>query len=77
MKHTISFLFLGAALFITGWVIRYKIGERKFKRRGMAGLEYFPSYRFALVTRFLEGVAGAIAKICMVVGMALVIYYFL
>ena len=77
MKHSIIFLIGGCALFVIGVALRLKIGQRRFRRRGVAGLEYFPSYRRALVTRFLEGIVGAAAKLFMIVGALLVAYYFL
>lgn len=59
---------VGLALIITGWAIRYKINQRRFYRRGPAGLEWFSSYRRAVLTRFIEGLAGILGKLLIFFG---------
>lgn len=41
-------------LFISGIVILYVIGRRRFNRRNLAGLETFNSYGTVVFVRFLE-----------------------
>jgi hypothetical protein len=44
----------GISLLLAGAAIRYKIGKRRFNRRNLAGLEWFSSYRRAVLTRLVE-----------------------
>jgi hypothetical protein len=66
-------IFSGPALIALGLAIRYKIAKRKFLRRSMTGLEYFPSYGAAIVTRFVEGLARLVAFVMIVVGIVLLL----
>lgn len=41
-------------LLITGLMILYFIGKRRFNRRGIGGNEYYSSYHQALITTVIE-----------------------
>ena len=64
-------IFIGPVLILIGCAIRFKIAKRKFLRRSMTGLEYFPSYSAALVTRFVEGFARVVATLMILAGIVL------
>jgi hypothetical protein len=73
MIHPLFSEILGVILLLTGLAIRYKIAQRKFYRRGPAGLEWFSSYRRAVLVRFAEGLAGIFAKIFILMGILLIL----
>lgn len=43
-------------LLITGLLILYFVGKRRFNRRGIGGNEYYSSYHQALITTVFEGI---------------------
>jgi len=55
-------------LFITGIVILYIIGRRRFNRRGVAGLETFSSYGMAVFIRLLEAFFRLLAWAMLLAG---------
>lgn len=55
-------------LLIAGIIIRYIIGQRRFKRRGLGGLQHFNNYFIALITLFIEWVGSIIAMLMMLIG---------
>ena len=57
----------GAAMFIAGCFINYKIGRRRFDRRAITGVEVFRSYRHQLSSRLFE-------RIAKIIGYALIIF---
>jgi hypothetical protein len=63
--------FVGPVLILIGCAIRFKIAKRKFLRRSMTGLEYFPSYSAAVVTRLVEAMARAVATLMILAGVVL------
>jgi hypothetical protein len=66
--HNIHHLTIYAViLLVTGLLLRYIIGKRRFNRRGVAGLQYFKSYGTALFTTILERVVNIIATL-MIIG---------
>ena len=44
------------AILWTSIIIRFVIGWRRFKRRGVGGLQHYPNYVTAIVTQFIEWV---------------------
>ena len=68
--HLPSF-FIGPVLILIGLAIRFKIAKRKFLRRSMTGLEYFPSYSAAIVTRFVEALGRVVATLMILAGVIL------
>lgn len=44
----------GLIVLLAGIVIRYIINVRKFKRRGISGLQHFNNYFTAVITLFSE-----------------------
>jgi hypothetical protein len=63
----------GIFLVVTGIVVCYKIGKRRFNRRNLAGLEWFPSYSRAVLTRLAEGLFGLLAKLMILTGLLLLL----
>jgi hypothetical protein len=53
----------GIFLLVAGAAVQYKIGKRRFSRRSLAGLEWFSSYRRAVLTRLVEGLFSLLAKL--------------
>ena len=41
-------------LIVTGLMIRYLINRRRFNRRGIGGLQHFPSFGVGLLTTLIE-----------------------
>ncbi len=70
--HLLS-IFTGPALMALGLAIRYRIAKRKFLRRSMTGLEYFPSYGAAIITRVVEGLARLVATLMIMAGIVLLL----
>lgn len=54
-------------LFAVATYGRFKINERKFERRNIAGLEQFESYGQAVRTKIGEGVISFVAGVCQLV----------
>ncbi|MFD2871957.1 hypothetical protein ACFS5N_05725 [Mucilaginibacter ximonensis] len=66
--HTIIY---GSLLLGIGLFVRYLIGKRKFQRRGVAGLQQFPSYGYGVVIRFMETLILFIGNLCLLGGLLL------
>jgi hypothetical protein len=62
-----AFTVMGAAVGLAAWA-RFRINERRFLRRTIAGSERFPSYANAVFTRFWEGIAIRLASVVMVIA---------
>ena len=69
MPDPLNLIILGIVLISAGLAIRYKIRQRKFKRRSLAGLEWFPSYGKAVITRLWEGIAFFLAGLMIAAGL--------
>lgn len=63
----------GVGVIMIGLVIRFKIGKRRFSRRGMTGLEWFPSYGQAIITKLIEGLFMIIAKLLILSGILFIL----
>jgi hypothetical protein len=50
---------------------RYAIGRRRFNRRGMAGLQQFPTYGKAVFTTLWETVFLIIGNLCLLTALFL------
>ena len=64
----IIILIIGLFILVVGYLIRYIIGKRKFKRRAITGLEGFKGYNSALTSKFFERILLIIAKIFIIAG---------
>ncbi|HEY4325118.1 MAG TPA: hypothetical protein VGN20_14070 [Mucilaginibacter sp.] len=62
-------------LLLTAWglYVRYRIGRRRFCRRGIAGLQQFRSYRSALLIRLMESLINLLGAACIIAGAALIL----
>ena len=61
----------GLILSVIGLFIRYRIGKRRFNRRGMAGMQQFPTYRRAIVVTTLERLILFIGNLSLLAGLFL------
>jgi hypothetical protein len=64
-------------LLLVGILIRYQIGKRRFKRTNVAGLQLFPNYGTALLTRFFERLINFIGLLMIVTALFLILKRFL
>jgi len=71
--NTTSPKFWGLAFLITGTILLYHIGRRKFNRRGVGGLQHFRSYWIALLTVFMEWLIKWVAIALLAAGTFLLI----
>jgi len=51
--------------------VRYRIGRRRFNRRGIAGLQQFSSYRHFVVVTTIEMMVMIAANLCGLAGLFL------
>lgn len=65
MKTT---LLTGMIMTATGLFIRYQIGRRRFNRRGVAGLQQFPSYGKFIFISFVERFIYFTGTLCLLTG---------
>ena len=68
MKTT---LLTGMILTAVGLFIRYHIGRRRFNRRGIGGLQHFPTYGRFIFIMAVERVIYFIATIALLAGLFL------
>lgn len=61
----------GLLLLALRLLIRYRIGKRRFNRRGIGGVQHFNSYRRAVMTTFAEKLLLLIGDLLGVVGLFL------
>ena len=54
-----------------GLFIRYQISRRRFNRRGIGGLQQFPTYGRFIFTMAVEKVIYFIATLCLLAGLFL------
>ncbi|HVU97765.1 MAG TPA: hypothetical protein VHE34_21220 [Puia sp.] len=73
MIHFHHMVLHGLLLILIGLFIRFKVGQRRFKRRTVTGMELYSSYAKGVITRCLEGVAAFSGRILILVGLVLVI----
>ena len=52
-----------------GLFIRYQISRRRFNRRGIGGLQQFPTYGRFILTMAVEKVIYFIATLCLFAGL--------
>jgi len=64
---------LGILLLLFGLFLRYIIGRRKFNRRSIAGIQGFKSYSYAIITITIEKLANALAMLCILLAIILLI----
>jgi hypothetical protein len=64
---------LGILLLLFGLFLRYAIGRRRFNRRSIAGIQGFKSYSYAIVTLTIEKLANALAILCILLALILLI----
>lgn len=70
-KHHSYSLPVGLLLLALGLFIRYQIGRRRFNRRGICGLQQFPTYGRFLFTVMVERVVYTIGTLCLLAGIVL------
>ncbi|MET3501261.1 hypothetical protein ABIC45_002873 [Mucilaginibacter rubeus] len=58
-------------LFLTGLFIRYQISRRRFNRRGIGGLQQFPTYGRFIFTMAVERIIFFIGTLCLLTGLVL------
>lgn len=70
MLHFPGMEYIGMFLILLGIFMRWKVGQRRFKRRTITGVEWFPSSSFTMVilTRTLESLAVILGKVLILVG---------
>lgn len=61
----------GLLLLALGLFIRYHIGRRRFNRRGIGGLQQFPTYGRFIFTVTVERVIYFIGSLCLWAGLLL------
>ena len=61
----------GLLLLALGLFIRYHIGRRRFNRRGIGGLQQFPTYGRFICTVIVERVIYFIGSLCLWSGLFL------
>lgn len=79
MKHPVIIspafsMTIGSIMLIIGWIIRYRIGRRRFNRRNFAGVEVFSSYGKATVTRGFETFMRFLGGIFVFLGIIFIAY---
>lgn len=63
----------GIYLLIAGLVIRFIVGRRRFKRRGIGGLQHFNSYIVALIVMTIEWLFNLAGLLAIVLGVFLLV----
>ncbi|MFA6245456.1 MAG: hypothetical protein WC615_00855 [Mucilaginibacter sp.] len=58
-------------LIAIGLFIRYQIGRRRFNRRGIGGLQQFPTYGRFMFIMAVERVIYFIGTLCLLTGLVL------
>ena len=61
----------GLLLAALGLFIRYQIGRRRFNRRGVGGLQQFPTYGRFIFTVTVERIIHFIGTLCLLAGLFL------
>ncbi len=68
---------LGGTLVLSGFVIRYWIGKRRFERRGLGGLQHYSSYSKALFISALERFANILSVPMILGGIFLLVFWWM
>lgn len=71
MKAPTNLIICGGLLIVIGLFIRYQIGRRRFNRRGVGGLQHFPTYNKFMVTVIVESVIYFMGTLCLWAGLIL------
>lgn len=61
----------GMILIAIGLLVRYQIGRRRFNRRGIGGLQQFPTYGRFIITMVVEKIIYFIATLSLLAGLFL------
>lgn len=59
---------------LAGITILLVIGQRRFKRRGIGGLQHFPNYWMALFTLFLEWLFKWLGALLILLGLLIALF---
>jgi hypothetical protein len=70
-KHHAYMIPCGLLLVVLGLFIRYHIGRRRFNRRGIGGLQQFPTYGRFILTVTIERLIYFIGTIALWTGLFL------
>ena len=62
----------GMIMATLGLIIRYQISRRRFNRRGIGGLQQFPTYSRFIFTMAVEKVIYFIGTLCLLTGLVLI-----
>lgn len=63
----------GIYLLIAGLIIRFIVGRRRFKRRGVGGLQHFNSYLLALIVMSIEWLFNLAGLAAIIIGLFLLV----
>ncbi len=63
----------GFYLLLIGFFIRFVIGKRRFKRRGIGGLQHYNSFLIALVVITVEWLLNLLGLMAILLGVILLI----
>lgn len=63
----------GILLLLSGLLTRFIIAQRRFRRRGIGGLQHFNSYISALVVMTLEWLFNLLGLLCILLGLLLLL----
>lgn len=69
--HRSSAIPCGLLLVALGLFIRYHIGRRRFNRRGIGGLQQFPTYGRFVFTVIAERLGSFLGTLCLLAGLFL------
>jgi hypothetical protein len=70
-KHHSYTLPCGLLLVAIGLFVRYHIGRRRFNRRGIGGLQQFPTHGRFIFTVIMERLIHFIGTLCLLAGLFL------
>ncbi|MEB2776494.1 hypothetical protein SYJ56_14320 [Algoriphagus sp. D3-2-R+10] len=68
---------LGVVLVLSGFAIRYWVGNRRFKRRGPGGLQHYSSYSKALIVTAIERIANLLSIPIILGGIFLLAFWWM
>jgi ABC-type uncharacterized transport system permease subunit len=73
IQHHPNTILQGIIITLTGLLLCYFVGKRRFKRRGIGGLQYYSNYQSALITTLFEKGVKFIGIILLIIGLWLIL----